>query len=516
MSLIHRIHHNFDPELTQALREREMQVEHTINYIRLSGVTLLFMLNFIGLLQFGHMTPRIIGVFIIIVALFLAYSFFVKHFSQKGKYSPWLKYLTVTVDFIVLAASFQKFRSAALIEMVSGVSGLTDAPVRFFQEMSADVVSTYLLIFVLYNFLSSLRNGYLIILYSSLLAVGSSAVIMLQSDMVVFAQAYTLFLVAMSGILILTVSISFNKLFLRFQAAADKVKEYSQTLEVKVEERTQKLKRTNENLNEALMAVEQSNKKILDSIHYAKRIQNSLLPADHQISEILPLNLIIWLPRDIVGGDIYFVEQFKEGSIVAVVDCTGHGIPGAFMTMLAVSGIKRITTDEACLDPAEILKRLNKNLKTILHQDTDLALSDDGLDASICFIDKQKQNLTFSGARHSLVCIRQGQMQRIKGDRQSVGYKKSDSNQPYTNHQVSIDPGMSFFLYTDGLIDQLGGPRNFSFGRDRFLNLLTASLNGGFGDLQDKIIQSFDAYRGDNEIQDDITILGFRLDTGTN
>ena len=502
---------SIDPELTKALREQEMRVEHTINIARFIGVMFLYSLNLIALTNIGSFTVKIAGIFLLMFAVFGIYSLFVHYFSRKGVYSPWLKYLTVTLDYVVLAGSFQKFKSSELMEMLVTSVGLDKSQSSFIFNLSSDIIASYLLIFILYNFLSALRNGRLIILYSTLLAIAGSLLIMLQSDMLWFARFYALFLVVLSGILTLTVSTSFNSLFIRFQSAARKVKEYSQTLEVKVAERTEELNQRNQQLNEALIEVEQSNRKIMDSIRYAKRIQSSLLPSPEQLDSILPDNLLIWMPRDVVGGDIYYAEQFASGTIVAVVDCTGHGVPGAFMTMLALSGIKKITTDEGCLDPAEILKRLNMNLKSLLHQDSDQALSDDGLDASICFVDNRKQTLTFAGARQSLICLNHDQLSRIKGDRHSVGYKMSDLNYEFTNHQVEIKKGMSFYLLTDGLIDQLGGENKFSFGSKRFTELLVESRDSPLAAQKERILQKFSEYKQDNEIQDDITVLGFSM-----
>lgn len=501
-----------DPDLVEALKRQEMRVEHTINLIRLIGILFLYLLNISALISIGSLTVLIGGFFLLAFVAFLAYTLFVHYFSGKGKYSPWLKYLTVTLDFTVLTGSFQKFRSSELMEHLVEVMGFEKPQIDFLSEMSSDIIASYLLIFILYNFLSALRNGYFIILYSTCLSFIGSIVIMIQSDMAGFAQFYALFLVLLSGVLTLTVSLSVNGLFMRFQTAAQKVKEYSQTLEVKVDQRTVELNQKNQQLNAALTEVELSNKKIVDSIQYAKRIQNSLLPGRDYLDSILPHNLLIWIPRDIVGGDIYYTDIFEKGSIVAVLDCTGHGIPGAFMTMLALSGIKRITSDEGCLDPAEILKRLNSNINNLLHQDSEQALSDDGLDASVCFIDHQAQTLTFAGARQSLIYIHNDQIQQIKGDRHSIGYKKSDLNFKFTNKTLAVKKGMSFYLFTDGLVDQLGGDRKFGFGNKRLHNLLLENHRASFDEQRKKVLETFNAYRGDNETRDDITVLGFNLD----
>lgn len=266
----------------------------------------------------------------------------------------------------------------------------------------------------------------------------------------------------------------------------------------------------------AQMKTEQDNlkkerKKIISSIEYAQRIQNSLLPNPNNVRQILPDSFMIWQPRDIVGGDIYYVDKFSSGCIVAVIDCTGHGVPGAIMTMLASSGLRRITVDENCLNPAKILERLNTIVKTALHQDTEYVSSNDGMDASICYIHNDRKTLIYSGARLSLIYMKNGEVIRIKGNRQSIGYKKSDLNFEFTNHHVNIADGMTFYLHTDGIVDQLGHEKQIPMGNKKFSHLLLKCHNEPFAKQQKIISEGFEAYRGDNEIQDDITVIGFSI-----
>ena len=277
-----------------------------------------------------------------------------------------------------------------------------------------------------------------------------------------------------------------------------------QSLELKVKERTEKL-------NIALSEVEQSNMKIMDSISYSQKIQHSLLPNVDAIQQFLPQSFFLWMPRDVVGGDIYYAESFDTGFMIAVIDCTGHGIPGALMTMATASSLRRITMDEGCLNPADILSRLNSIIKTSLHQDTDHATSDDGLDASVCFFNTTEKNLTFAGARLPLVYIKNGEVVTVKGDRHSIGYKKSDINFKFTNRQIDLEDGMAFYLFTDGIIDQLGGKKRIPFGKKRFYDLLLGIQSNSFEEQQNKISGAFEEYKGDNETQDDLTVIGFRV-----
>ena len=292
-----------------------------------------------------------------------------------------------------------------------------------------------------------------------------------------------------------------------------KLQEYNRTLEQKVAGRTQELKTKNIVLNETIEKVEDANKNIMESLRYAEMIQRSLLPGMDVFKTYIPDSFVIWSPRDIVGGDILYAYFEIEKSIVgAVVDCTGHGVPGAFMSMIASSGLRKIISGEGCKDPAEILKKLNFFVKTSLQQDTEQAQSDDGLDISLCYMNIKKRNLTFAGAKLPLIYIYRDKLTVIKGDKQSIGYKRSDLNFNFTNHTISLKKGMSFYMYSDGVTDQLGGERRRMFGSKRFKNLLKDNHKENF-DRQRKIItDAFKTHKNNEERQDDVTVIGFNLD----
>ncbi len=290
----------------------------------------------------------------------------------------------------------------------------------------------------------------------------------------------------------------------RTEQELERNKVLNRNLDLKVKQRTQKL-------NDSYIEIEESNRKIIGSIEYAQRIQNSLLPAINLVNELIPQNFIIWKPRDIVGGDIYYIDRCDEGIIIAMIDCTGHGVPGAFMTMLASSSFRRITVDEQCSNPAEILKRLNTIVKTSLQQDTERVDSDDGLDASVCLVNTFEKKMTFAGARLPLTYVKDNEVVTVKGDRQSIGYKKSDLNFEFSNHEIEIEDGMSFYFHTDGIIDQLGGEQRMPFGKRRFNDLLLKNHDRSPEEQKNMISEAFEKYKGSNETQDDITVMGFRV-----
>ncbi|MFA6009847.1 MAG: AAA family ATPase, partial [Desulfobacteraceae bacterium] len=238
--------------------------------------------------------------------------------------------------------------------------------------------------------------------------------------------------------------------------AEEKVRILNAELEQRVMDRTHEL-------NLTLEDVKKANAHIMESIRYAKMIQQSMLPNQTQVKSWLPDSFIIWEPRDVIGGDFFFSDVFDDGCIIAVVDCTGHGVPGALMTMIATSGLKKIIRDEGCREPAKILSRLNAFVKISLQQNTEHALSNDGLDAAICYVDARSKTLSFAGARIPLIMMDNGELKVIKGDKQSIGYTKSDLDYTYTEHHFPLVTGHRFYLATDGYADQMGGNQKSRF-----------------------------------------------------
>jgi PAS domain S-box-containing protein len=260
--------------------------------------------------------------------------------------------------------------------------------------------------------------------------------------------------------------------------------------------------------------IEAINEKIMESIRYAKMIQSSLLPDHKLIEKLIPKSFFLYQPKDIVGGDIYFVEETDSGFVLAVIDCTGHGVPGAFMTMIACSALKRIVTNENISDPAMILQKLNVAVKTTLHQDTEHAVSDDGMDIGICAVQKEENQLIFAGAKLPLFYVLDNHIHLIKPDRQSIGYKESKHAKmtfSFTNHIIDIQKDMTFYLATDGYQDQLGGTDLKRFGKNRLKNTFTQIQHLPMEQQKQYLHNTFHDFCGDNDVQDDCTIAGFTL-----
>lgn len=272
----------------------------------------------------------------------------------------------------------------------------------------------------------------------------------------------------------------------------------------------QKIKNANLRLKTTYHALETQNSKMIDSLQYAKLIQRSLLPGIERIKAVSPDSMFIWKPKDIVGGDIFYTYSDPENSIIALMDCTGHGVPGAFLTMIVYSEIRKIIMDEVCRDPAEILKRLNRAVKNVLHLNAETA-ADDGLDAAICKIDHAGRKVVFAGARSPLFFFKNGELHRENGDKESIGYKDSKDDYIFTNHTIDVETQCSFYLKTDGFTDQLGGEKRRRFGTGKFKELIVKNNEKPFIEQRKIFLQNLMQYQGDHEQVDDITLIGFHL-----
>lgn len=283
----------------------------------------------------------------------------------------------------------------------------------------------------------------------------------------------------------------------------------NQKLRNEIEER----QKVENQLRHSMSALDVAHQKLMESLQYAKMIQTALLPNLKQIKTYLPNSFLIWLPRDIVGGDMVFTEQFEGGVLIAIMDCTGHGVPGAFMTMIATTHLRRIVVDENCHEPSEILKRLSGLMKNALQQENkyrDIA-SDNGLDAGICFLNKKEEKLLFAGARISLLHLHNNEVQTIKGDKQSLGYQHSNADFNFKIHSINIESGANYYLTTDGMIDELGGEKWLPFGLSRLANVLLENTEKSFDDQAQILLESFHNYKNNRDRQDDITVIGFSI-----
>lgn len=264
--------------------------------------------------------------------------------------------------------------------------------------------------------------------------------------------------------------------------------------------------------------METIHKKTKASIEYAAIIQHSIVPENNIFNKYFEDFLVIWQPKDIVGGDIYLFEELRDDNecMIMVIDCTGHGVPGAFVTML-VKAIERqiaahIATDpNQEVSPAWVLEYFNKTMKKLLRQESTESISNAGFDGAIIYYNKTKKIIKFAGAEIELFYIDNGVLKTIKGDRHSIGYKKSDTNYKFTDHLIAVDDGMQFYLTTDGYTDQNGGKKGFPFGKKRFTKILEENYKESMADQQEILLDTLLEYQNNEERNDDMTVVGIKI-----
>lgn len=256
--------------------------------------------------------------------------------------------------------------------------------------------------------------------------------------------------------------------------------------------------------------ISQKNEKISNSIKYAGRIQQAVLPAEAYMQQILPDYFVLNRPRNIVSGDFYWVEQKEQKLIIVVADSTGHGVPGAFMSMLGVSMLSEIVNKEIDTGANQILNKLRERIKASLKQTGEQNEQKDGFDMALCIIDTEKNNLHFAGAYNPLLLIRKGELIEIKADRMPVGIyiKEKDS---FTLHQKELQKGDLIYLFSDGFADQLGGENNQKFKIRNFKNLLVEISSKPLSEQKQILTQTFDNWKGNQNQTDDMLVMGIKI-----
>ncbi len=282
--------------------------------------------------------------------------------------------------------------------------------------------------------------------------------------------------------------------------------------------RTRSLRRTNQILIEKeriAREVEKQrdrlsvmHKNLTDSIRYARKIQQALLPSDYYFHSQLPEAFILYMPRDIVSGDFYWVNNKDDKIFFAVADCTGHGVPGAFMSMIGFEILDKIINDQGIVHPGEILNILNYGISNTFSRGEEDLLLKDGMDISFCTLDRRKKILEFAGAFHILYMIRENKMLEYRGDRVSVGLGMEEKGEQFTNYEIPLQEGDKIYLFTDGFPDQFGGPKGKKYMYRRFRHLLLSIHELPMERQKQILYESFRYWQADYEQVDDVLIMG--------
>jgi len=269
------------------------------------------------------------------------------------------------------------------------------------------------------------------------------------------------------------------------------------------------IKKTREESDHYLKELEQKNKLITFSIKYAQHLQNAVLNTNENISEKLPEYFYLFKPKDIVGGDFYWSFSLGDLQLIALMDCTGHGVPGALMSMLGLTLLNETVKKEQIIQPNEILNRLRDKIIDALGSKRVTHEVRDGMDAVIILLDFQNYTLQFSGANNPLYLVRNHELIKYKGDRMPVAYYERMTG--FTNHKILLRKGDMIYLFSDGFTGQFGGKEGKRFKSDSFRKLLMDIHQRTMKEQHEILSQTFEDWKGNLEQIDDVTVLGIRI-----
>lgn len=253
----------------------------------------------------------------------------------------------------------------------------------------------------------------------------------------------------------------------------------------------------------------EQNKDITDSIYYAQRIQQSILQTPELLKDYFNESFLLYKPKDIVSGDYYWFHEDAIYKYVAVVDCTGHGVPGAMMSMVANSMFKEVFINRKISDPSEILKALDEELANSINKNQD-ATFNDGMDVSLIRIHKTTNELVFSGAFRSILISRQNEITELKGSRYPIGFY-SGIEKEFETKTFQLQKDDTIYLFTDGFIDQFGGQKNKKLNKSNFKDLLNTINDMNMDEQEAFLDYSFNNWKQDLDQTDDVLVIGIRI-----
>jgi serine phosphatase RsbU (regulator of sigma subunit) len=266
----------------------------------------------------------------------------------------------------------------------------------------------------------------------------------------------------------------------------------------------------NVELKKAYDLIEEKNHDITASINYASRIQRALLPNPKDIKGLEEKIFILYIPRDIVSGDFYWFCKTDNKLILVAADCTGHGVPGALMSMLGLSFLDEIVLTDCITDPGQILDKLSREVVRSLRQKGGQDDTKDGMDISVCVIDKIQNHLQFAGAYNNLYLVRRGELTEYTADRMPIGYN-SDPDRKFSTHTINTETGDLIYMHSDGYADQFGGKDHKKFKSANLKNLLLDLHKLPMKEQKNRLEKKFIEWRGHDGQTDDVMIVGYRI-----
>lgn len=269
-------------------------------------------------------------------------------------------------------------------------------------------------------------------------------------------------------------------------------------------------KRSSEIINQQKQIVDIKNKEILDSINYAKKIQQAIIPSIAEVKNIFPNSFVLLLPKDIVSGDFYWVTKTGQQAFFAVADCTGHGVPGGFMSMLGTALLNEIINEKNIYEPVDILDMLKLKIIMALRQSENANESKDGMDIALIQINLNTQELTFAGANNSMYLLRDNILREYKGDKFPIGFVGKNDKQ-FTQQKIQLQSNDLLYMFTDGYPDQFGGPQGKKFKYKPLEEILTNIAPSPMDEQRQTLLNRHENWKGTLEQVDDICVTGIRI-----
>ena len=257
----------------------------------------------------------------------------------------------------------------------------------------------------------------------------------------------------------------------------------------------------------AFIQLEEKSNEIQDSIEYAKRIQKGISPSLELIRDFFPESFVFYQPKSVVAGDFFWVKKINNNLLFAVGDCTGHGVPGAMVSVLCQSILNRVVADFKFFDPSKILDEARKLI--VEHLDYGNEVIHDGMDIALCSFDTSTSKMQFSGANNPLWVVRNNELLEFKGDHQPVGYFQKSKN--FTNNTLQVKKGDMVFVFSDGFSDQFGGEKGKKYKLGNFKKFILSINENNFPSYSTELEREFNQWKGDNEQVDDVCILGIKF-----
>jgi serine phosphatase RsbU (regulator of sigma subunit) len=290
----------------------------------------------------------------------------------------------------------------------------------------------------------------------------------------------------------------------KFNMMISQLESYTYELEQKVKDRTIKIEKQKEE-------IEEQKKHIMDSIYYARRIQNAILPSFAMIDRYLKDYFILYMPKDIVSGDFYWCHEADGLFMVSAVDCTGHGVPGAFMSIVGYNQLNFAVNVKKARKAGTILDELNQGVISTLNENKSDSSIKDGMDMVLCVFDFEANRVEFAGANNPLVVVRNKEIIKVKGDRFPIGAFEGNNPQLFKNNEIDMQEGDCIYLTSDGYADQFGGPDNKKFMQRRFEELLIEISHLSMSEQKEVLHKRLYEWMGVNDQVDDILVIGIRV-----